>query len=290
MDYADASEGEAFEDTLTPEEEWAAINNALDINDSPQVLESADRLPSDAAHESAELAAESGSSILDLMVDAPLTSIVARDVTDLLSSFFFMIEPQPSVLLTRDDFTSGGSYDPINECIVHGDVAKDIEYIDAQTGPTCSLMAQEQFVERYIRQDIPEDVLAWRAETWGYYQPDGLDAGTNWLGQTSILEHFSIPHSREIFATVDELNASLRAGNDILIGVDARNFYEDPSLPPGSGHAVAVVGWGEDPKSGGICGYYITDSNFPGTVRFITGDSLQQAWYCDMVSVAPPAA
>jgi len=289
MDYMDPIEFEPFDAALTPEEEWAAISNSLDSDAPVMASEDGVRLLSGDNFESTELAAERDYSVIDFIAAAPLTSIVASDITDLISSFFLMIEPHPSVLLKGSDFISEGTYDPLNACAVHGDVVKDIGFIDAQTGPTCSLMAQEQFVERYTRQDIPEDVLAWRAETWGYYQPDGLDAGTNWIGQTAVLEHFSIPHSREVFATADELNASLQAGNDILIGVDARNFYEDPSLPPGSGHSVAVVGWGEDPESGYICGYYITDSNFPGTVRFMTRDALEKAWYRDMISVAPAA-
>lgn len=288
MDYSETIENGDHGLFSTPEEEWTAIGNALD-GDDQQVDPDGALPPLGAEIESTEFGDGRHPSFLDLVADVPLTSIVAHDVTELISSFFLLIEPRPSVLLASGDFSSGGLYDPINECIVHGDVVRDIEYIDAQTGPTCSLMAQEQFVERYTRQDIPEDVLAWRAETWGYYQPDGLDAGTNWVGQTAVLEHFSIPHSREIFASVEEMDASLQAGNDILIGVDARDFYDDPSLPPGSGHAVAVVGWGADPDSGRICGYYITDSNFPGTVRFITRDALEQAWYRDMISVAPAA-
>jgi len=280
MECMDQPESSYFETTMTPEEEWEAISDNIDGGMEPPAY-------TDGGFNAQ--GSEADPSVLNFLAETPLTAIVASDITDLVSSIFLIIEPHPSVLLRGADFINDGNYDPTNECIVHGDVVQDIEYIDAQSGPTCSLMAQEQFVERYIRQDVPEDVLAWRAETWGYYQPDGLDAGTNWIGQTAVLEHFDIPHSREVFASVDDLNGSLKAGNDVLIGVDARGFYDDPSLPPGSGHAVAIVGWGADPDSGRLCGYYITDSNFPGTVRFISRQTLEQSWYRDMISVASAA-
>ena len=286
MDCFDPMQANLIETTLTPEEQWESITDsfdALDAADTEVIVPDQEIDNQPAVHGS--FFNDEGS-FLNAIVDTSLVSVVARNIVDAASFFFTSISPQEARLLVEADFTNAGSYDPINECAVMGDVARDIDYIDAQTGPTCSLMAQEQFVERYIHQDIPEDVLEWRAETWGYYQSEGLDAGTNWMGQAAMLEHFDIPHSRETFATVDDLNGSLQAGNDVLIGVDSRSFYGDSSLPPGSGHAVAIVGWGADPNSMEIRGYYVTDSNFPGTVRFMSPEALDKAWYHDMISIA----
>ena len=73
---------------------------------------------------------------------------------------------------------------------------------------------------------------------------------------------------------------------EALIGADARESYQDSSIPPGSGHAVALVGRGLDPATGGLQGFHVTDSNFPGGAHFIPTDQLAEAWYGnDMISI-----
>ena len=276
-------------ESLAPEEEWAAIEDLLDnidAVDSPEITE--DLWPSDAPDTPVQPDADEPLQLSDFIAFPPLVSVVAHDIVDALSSFFTIIDYSDNDVLSVSSFTDNGTYDPEHGCLVMGGVTEDIQYLDGQTGPTCSLMAQEQFVERYINHDIPEDVLEWRAETWGYYEPEGLGSGTNWMGQAAILEHFNIPHSRDFWASVDQLDASLKAGNDAIVGVDARAFYQDASMPSGAGHAVAVVGWGADPSSLETTGYYITDSNFPGTVRFLSRERLESCWFRDMISVASP--
>jgi len=278
-----------FEDcALDPQEEWESIERSLDPPDMADPFEDIMDYPPSLLDTPPVAPEPESTGILQELSASPLTVVVAGDVVDTLSSFFTIVAYDEGSLLTDSAFSADGSYDHSNGCRVMGGVVGDIEYVDGQTGPTCSLMAQEQFVERYINQDIPEPVLEWRAESWGYYEPAGLGAGTNWLGQASLLEHFDIPHSREFGASIDDLDASLAAGNDVIIGVDARVFYQDATLPPGSGHAVAVVGWGCDPATGETVGYYITDSNFPGTVRFVAPQQLGRSWQSDMISVAAP--
>lgn len=200
----------------------------------------------------------------------------------------FFVAPDPSSLVYPSQFQDEGRFDSKNDCVVIGDVVKDIPYVDRQTHQDCSLMAQEQFVERYIGKTIPEDYLEWSAEKWGYYTPEG---GTNFWGQTAILEHFNVPHERLIDADQNDLNEALSSGRDVIIGVDVRHFYNDPTVPEGSGHAVAIVGEGLDPKTQEIKGYYITDSNSPGAARFVEVDKLANAWWGDMISVeVPPSA
>ena len=142
-------------------------------------------------------------------------------------------------------------------------------------------MAQEQFVHRYIGRAIPEDYLEWRAEKWGVYAPD---CGTDVNGQTMILEHFNIPHQR-FTGDLDDINQALSEHKDIIIGVDARDFYENPSIPPGSGHAVAIVGAGIDPESHEVAGYYITDSNYPNSAHFVEIDRLSNSWDNDLITI-----
>jgi hypothetical protein len=187
-------------------------------------------------------------------------------------------------LIYPSQFESDGGVvrDPQNGCIVMGNVADDIHYVDTQTAGSCSLMAQEQFVHRATGKSIPEDYLEWRAEQWGVYDPV---AGTNYNGQTKILDHFDIDYKRSMFASLEDLDNVTTDGNDAIIGVDARYFYNDVSIPEGSGHAVAVVGKGVDPVSGGTTGYYITDSNNPSAARFLTSEELQDCWEGDMIAI-----
>ena len=185
-------------------------------------------------------------------------------------------------IVTEHHFTDNGNFDTKNNVIVEGNVAEDIKYVDQQTHGSCSLMAQEQFVERYTGQPIPEDYLEWRAEKWGVYDPD---LGTDEDGQTMVLEHFNIPFERYSNSDLDDLNGELESNHDMIISVSTRDFYGDPSYPPGSGHAVAVVGRGIDPVTHEVKGYYVTDSNFADTAHFVDVERLNNAWTGDMIAI-----
>ena len=226
-----------------------------------------------------DLAAASGeSSIIDTVFD------LVKDAWDRLFQPFF----DPDDIVRSSDFSQNGSYDTKNNLVVVGNVASDIDFIGEQTHGSCSLMAQEQFVHRYIGKPIPEEYLEWQAEKWGVYSPD---IGTVEEGQEMILEHFDIPHERIYNPDLEDIVASMSKGNDVLIGVDARDFYQDPSIPPGSGHAVALVGRGLDPVTGELAGFYVTDSNFPGAAHYLPVDQLAGCWDgADMITVPEIAA
>ena len=194
----------------------------------------------------------------------------------------FRIFPDNDSLVLIEDFANDGGFDPKNDCIVIGNVLQDIPFVDQQTHGSCSLMAQEQFVERYIGRDLPESYLEWQAEQWGVYSPE---AGTSFWGQDAILDHFDIPHNRQLFADIEDIEKAINQQGDVIIGVDARYFYNDTFLPEGSGHAVSVVGKGTDPVSGETRGFYITDSNYPGSARFITPEQLDRCWWNDMIVI-----
>ena len=199
----------------------------------------------------------------------------------IFDDFWYGLNGQDDIV-TEHHFTDNGNYDVKNNVIVEGNVADDIKYVDQQTHGSCSLMAQEQFVERYTGQPIPEDYLEWRAEQWGVYDPD---IGTDWGGQTMVLDHFHIPYERHLFSDLSDLDEALQSDNDMIIGVDARSFYGDSSIPPGSGHAVAVVGRGIDPETHEVKGYYVTDSNFSETAHFVDAERLNDSWGGDMIVI-----
>jgi len=187
-----------------------------------------------------------------------------------------------SEVLDVGDFGADGSFDGVNGCIVEGNVTGDMEFVDQQTHGSCSLMAQEQFVERWIGEDVPEHVLEEIASGWGVYTPDG---GTNFAGQDAILDFYGVPHQRYRNANIGMLEKAIADGNDAILGVDAREFYGDSFMPPNSGHAVSVVGRGIDPETQTTKGFYFTDSNYPGTTRFVSVNDLADCWLHDMIVV-----
>lgn len=225
-----------------------------------------------------EAASTSGGSFFDTVFE------LTKDVWDRFFQPFF----DPDDIVRSSDFSQNGSFDTKNNVVVVGDVASDIGFIGEQTHGSCSLMAQEQFVHRYIGKPIPEEYLEWQAEKWGVYSPD---IGTVTEGQDMILDHFDIPHERVFYPDLDDIVESMSKGNDVLIGVDARDFYQDPSIPPGSGHAVALVGRGLDPATGELAGFYVTDSNYPGAAHYLPVEQLAGCWDgADMISVPEIAA
>ena len=245
----------------------------------------------------APLVDENGNSLLDPEIDADRDGIpddmenpdvqgsiltpVFNFFDEIIDGFNHLFSDDPKDLVTSKDFTEDGNFDKKNNLIVIGNVEHDLHFVDQQTHGSCSLMAQEQFVHRYIGQSIPEDYLEWRAEKWGVYSPD---CGTDVNGQTMILEHFSIPHER-FMGNLDDINKALAEHKDIIIGVDAREFYQNSSYPPGSGHAVAIVGAGLDPDTHELSGYYITDSNHPGAVHLVEVERLSNSWNHDLITV-----
>ena len=214
-----------------------------------------------------------GKSVFDPVFD------LVSDIWDRFFQPFF----DPDDIVRSGDFSGDGSIDTKNNLVVVGDVASDINFISGQTHGSCSLMAQEQFVHRLTGKPIPEEYLEWQAEKWGVYHPD---IGTVTEGQEMILDHFNIPYDRDYNPDLDDIVSSMSKGNDVLVGVDAREFYQDPSIPPGSGHAVALVGRGLDPETGDLKGFYVTDSNYPGAAHFVPTERLEASWNgADMISV-----
>jgi len=209
-----------------------------------------------------------------------------RQFPQMLEDFFLHPASGDDALMSPRDFSSDSTFDEKHHLQVIGDIAEDIKYVEQQTHEDCALMSQEQFVHHYIGRPIPEDYLEWRAEQWGVYSPE---AGTNFFGQTMILDHFGIPHSHHsLWGDIGDVNRALDNDESVMVGVDAREFYEDPTIPPGSGHQVAVVGKGVDPATHEIEGFYITDTNHPGTARFMNVDSFDKAWLKDMTSIPNP--
>lgn len=206
-------------------------------------------------------------------------------IQDWVDVFSDMFAPQAAAegCLTADAFQDGGRFDPVNECVVSGRVDQDIQYIQEQFGETCSLMAQEQFIYRYTGERYSEAELSALASEMGVFTPEG---GTNFIGWDALLKATGVPTVSQYFtAGPDQLHDIITSGHDALVGVDARTFYDDPNIPPGSGHAVSIVGYGNDPDSGAFKGYYFTDSNYPGQARFVEADAFHATWNNSFIAI-----
>lgn len=191
-------------------------------------------------------------------------------------------------VVTGHHFVNEGNFDSKNGVEVIGDVAKDIEFVSQQTEGSCSLMAQEQFVHRYIGQEIPEEYLTWQGGKWGVYSPE---SGTDYDGQAMVLDHFHIPYERySCGPSIETLNKALCENKDAIINVSAREFYDSAECPPDEGHAVAVVGMGVNPTTKEIAGYYVTDSNIPNAAHFVEVSKLANSWYGDFIAIPNRAA
>jgi hypothetical protein len=189
----------------------------------------------------------------------------------------------PHGIMRPEDFQGNGSYDPIHKCSVEGNVTGDLMLVDRQTEGSCSLMAQEQFVERYTGQSVDEADLVELASNHGVYD-SWWGGGTNFAGWDIALDYYDVPHRRITATDIPQLEHFLKNDCDALVGVDASIFYGDPSMGP-SGHAIAVVGRGKDYWTGTTTGFYVTDSNCPGTTRFLTVEAFQACWSGDVIAV-----
>jgi hypothetical protein len=176
--------------------------------------------------------------------------------------------------------------DPVNNVVVHGNVQSDAQFVQGQTTDSCALMAQEQFIEKYYGEKIPEQELIDFATDMNVYSPG---QGTNPMGWDLLLNRFEIDHTHLNHARMDDLVTAVESGNDAFIAVDAAHFYDDPTIPSGSGHAVVVTGDGQDPQTGEVRGFYVNDTNHPGTPLYKTIAEMNECWYGQMISVPDPS-
>ena len=183
-------------------------------------------------------------------------------------------------LVYQNDFSQDGLFDYKNNLNVEGNVKEDMNYIQGQTHESCALMAQEQFINRVYDEHIPEAAMENYARSIGVYGEDG----TPLRFTATMLDECGISYEKCFNQTIDNLDSSVAMGRDSIICVDARLYYEDASIVPNSGHAVTVCGRGVD-DVGNVKGYYLTDSNTPGAVRFLSTERLEACWNRDMVTI-----
>ena len=196
--------------------------------------------------------------------------------------FWNFIPDGPDDLVTANDFSADGTIDLKNNLIVQGNAARDLQFVQQQTGSTCLLMAQEQLIHRYTGEATPEFLLELAAEQSGIYTP-GENGGSAFSAR--LLEELKIPHETSFGRDIDDLSKAIVENKDVVINVNTRGFYEDPTFAPESGHAVTVVAQGFDPETQELKGFYVTDSNFSQRAHLITVEKMKTVWRGDMIAV-----
>ncbi len=140
-----------------------------------------------------------------------------------------------------------------------GTPEQDAQYLHQQTGETCATVAQEGIIEKQTGVDYGEKALAQEAYENGWTDADG---GTYPDCIGNLLENHEVPTQRWLDGSADlsTLKNELAQGHDVIVGVDAGEFYQDAGLL-GSGHAVWVTGV-ENNAQGDVSRVIVNDSNF----------------------------
>jgi|GEM_PF-1995538 len=155
-----------------------------------------------------------------------------------------------------------------------GTPEQDAQYLHQQTGETCATVAQEGVIEKHTGIDHGEQALAQEAYENGWADKEG---GTYTKCVGNLLESHEIPTQRWLDGSADmnTLKDQLSQGHDVIVGVDAGEFYQDDNYL-GSGHAVWVTGLETDAQ-GNISKVVVNDSNF-AEPQVHDAATFQDAW------------
>lgn len=228
--------------------------------------------------------------VFGISADAPLPEGLANRADALLHDVEALGFASPADAQAEDarasaipvaDIPEDGEPDPIHGGIVRGNVRADASLVDAQSDLTCVLMVHEQLLEKHLGVDLDECdmmTLARHHRVW-------TSGGVIRSGWSLLLSKFGITHHVRFDADFPTLVAEVADNHDVMIDVDGVTFYGDGSYPPGSGHAVLIVGWNECPDTRDLLGFYMTDSNFPAHAIYRTAAQLKATWGGTMISV-----
>lgn len=276
---------------LYPDEALEILSSGGGIEDETVSDDLADRAEDTSTDDAAVGVGESGNfpeeeeELLGQSSPDDITAETASDIEAAASGGFAAGES----VVDAGAFSSDGKIDNQNNMTVVGEVVEYINCIDQQTGPTCVLMAQEQILQRHLGGSIPESFLERLGELMGVYSPCDQYGGANADGETVLLDIAGISYERVESPTLSDILQANTDNHMSLVGVDARIFYNNPTISPTtSGHQVAVVGHGVDPATGEIGGLYVTDSNFGSAARLVNLETFNNSWMRDQIKVPNP--
>lgn len=160
----------------------------------------------------------------------------------------------------------------------------DVAYTQAGDS-SCAIAAQVQVLKVHGLIDggmvEAERKLMAEAESKGYY---GKGTPPEFSGEMLISRGLLV--SKKQNAKWTELEAAIRRGSVLQVGVDARHIWNMPDSNP-MPHSILLTGAEEDKKSGDILGVYINDSGDkpPGAGRFIPLGLFLKAWKGNFVEI-----
>ncbi|MDR0948471.1 MAG: hypothetical protein LBM69_02995 [Lachnospiraceae bacterium] len=151
------------------------------------------------------------------------------------------------------------NYDPDR---ITGDPGDSLQYWELQEGNSCALHSQRAMIEELTGRDLSIEQLEDIGIDNGVYDPTG---GTNIEDLSYMLDHFHVNNSGVMQGgSLDDLIECLDGGGKVLVGLDANQIWNEPSIFP-AGHAVEVIGYdaGSDPFDSSDDSVIINDSGHP---------------------------
>ena len=157
---------------------------------------------------------------------------------------------------------------------IHGDPMADVPYHQAQVGPNdCLPTSVAMVLTEVLGNEVPQGDVVDLANELGLLAETGMSAE----GGVQLLEHYGV--DAEVGSgTMDDLRASLDAGDQVIIGLDSDDLYGQGDAPFAddmvAGHAVVITGI--DDEAGLV---YINDPGFPdGAGVAISIEAFEDAW------------
>lgn len=161
-----------------------------------------------------------------------------------------------------------------------GDPAGRGALVHAQTGQDCVIVSQQQILVMagLVGNADPagtEEALQREANAKGYHDQEW---GTLPEHYGSLLMDRGFLVARADAAGLERLDAAVKTGRPVIVSVDARRLWDQPSQDVIS-HAIIITGALSDPSTGKLLGYYVNDSaEPPAGARFITAKTFGEMW------------
>lgn len=161
-----------------------------------------------------------------------------------------------------------------------GDPAGRGALVHAQTGQDCVIVSQQQILVMagLVSNENPaaaEEALQLEANAKGYHDQEW---GTLPEHYGSLLMDRGFLVARVDAAGAERLDAAVKTGRPVIVSVDARRLWDQPSQDVIS-HAIVITGALFDPSTGKLLGYYVNDSaEPPAGARFITARTFGEMW------------
>jgi hypothetical protein len=165
---------------------------------------------------------------------------------------------------------------PLPEKQIVGTPEQDARFWREQQHPdTCAIAAQEGIIAKHTGHAPGAEALRQEAKQQGWYQEG---AGTPPADVGKLLEAHDVPVGFRGSGNMEQLQADLSAGKDVIVGVDAGYLWQDPNYL-GEGHAVGVTGV-EKGAGNQVSSVFLNDSGNPaiGGGGKVTAVDFQQAW------------